>query len=105
MLRKRSRLTQADMAFIMGLPDNAIVSRWEQMKRKADSIALLTYHLVFGVPVEPPHVDNARRMAFGISERAGERVSELEGLPAHPRVAHRIAFLRAVIARLSEARV
>ena len=100
MHRRRTRLTQSDMASLMGFSDSSDVSRWEQMRRRADSIALLTYHVVFGIPVEPPHVENAQRMAAGIAERAAGLLEALRGLPAHPRTAQRISFLESLIDRL-----
>lgn len=50
--RKRSSLTQADIAFLMKLPDYSNISRYEKGQREPSIEFLLVYHLLFNTSVE-----------------------------------------------------
>lgn len=50
--RKRSSLTQADIAFLMKLPDYSNISRYEKGQREPSVEFLLVYHLLFNASVE-----------------------------------------------------
>ena len=89
------------MAFIMGMSEGTIISKWEQMRRKANSIVILTYHLVFDIPLESPYKEQAGDLARFSAERIALRVQELKALAPDPRVRHRVSFLESVVARLN----
>jgi DNA-binding XRE family transcriptional regulator len=50
--RKRSCLTQEEVAFILGSKSSASISRHERFKQKPDLETLLAYEMLFGTPVK-----------------------------------------------------
>jgi transcriptional regulator with XRE-family HTH domain len=99
--RKGSRLTQPDIAFIMGLSNHCIVSKWEKMGRRAGNGIILVYHLLFDIPVDEDLGQQVQELARMVAERAALRARELRALPPDPRVTYRISFLESVASRLS----
>ena len=49
--RKRSCLTQEDVAFLLGSKSGASVSRHERFKQTPDLPTVLAYEMLFGTPV------------------------------------------------------
>ena len=100
--RKRSSLTQSDMAALMGSTDDySNISRWELGQRKPTIKLLLTYHLLFDVPVEDffhTQKDTIRRELCAHIEILLYRLEQSESTP---RVTARIGFLEATLKRLS----
>lgn len=63
MYRKRSPLTQADIAFLMKLSDYSNISRYEKGQREPSVEFLLVYHHLFNTSVESffkPHSETIR---------------------------------------------
>jgi transcriptional regulator with XRE-family HTH domain len=50
--RRRSGLTQEDVAFLLGVHDGAKVSRYERLSRRPSFQTALGLQAVFGVPAE-----------------------------------------------------
>lgn len=98
--RKGSRLTQADVAFIMAVADNNLISCWESGKRKAHTDDLLTYHLLFDIPISHERRLRALDMAAIILDRVNQRIDELRPHEKNLRLHYRIAFLESVASRL-----
>lgn len=49
--RKRARLTQEDVGFILGSKSGAVISRHERFKQTPDLQTLLAYEMLFRTPV------------------------------------------------------
>lgn len=99
--RKRTPLTQEDIAAIMGYPDVSNVSRYEKSKRTPKIEMLLTYHLLFNVSVElffEPRLETIK------SELLRKIEKLLETIKAENRdlnYSSRIQYLEQVISRLT----
>lgn len=98
--RKGSRLTQSDVAFVMGIDDSTLISRWENGRRKAHADDLLTYHLLFHIPVDEQLKPRALDVAAIILERVNERIDELKPHEKNLRLHYRISYLESVASRL-----
>ncbi len=62
--RKRSRLSQAEIAYLLGCRDGAKVSRYERKVREPGLRTILALELVFGIP--------ARELFAGIYDEVKE---------------------------------
>lgn len=101
LFRKRSHLTQSDIAYILQLPDYANVSRWEQGHRKPNLETLITYHLLFNIPIESLFERQRHELKGRVKERLAQRISELKTLSHEPKVDSRIRFLDSILSRLN----
>ena len=98
--RRGARLTQADVAFIIAIADSTLISRWESGRRKAHTDDLLTYHLLFDIPISDEWKPRALDMATVILDRVNERIDELRPHEKNLRLHYRISFLESVASRL-----
>lgn len=103
LVRKRSYLTQVDIASILSISDYANVSRWEAGLRLPNVEALLTYHLLFDVPIESLFERYKEELLPKLAGRISDRAEYLKGLPSDEKLEKRIAFLGAAAGRLSMA--
>src|SRR5690349_16266076 len=101
MYRKRSQLTQTDIAFIMKLSDYANISRWEQGYRQPNIEMLLIYHLLFDIPIESLFERQKHELRDFIGKRIGLLLGELKNLSSDAKAASRIAFLDSALTRLT----
>lgn len=99
--RKRSQLTQHDLASVLKLSDYSNVSRWEAGMRTPNVEVLLTYHLLFEVPAEELFFRQREQIRDAMLPRIRERVDYLSTLPADPKTSSRINFLLSAYDRLS----
>jgi transcriptional regulator with XRE-family HTH domain len=100
-VRKRSLLTQTDIAFILKLSDYSNVSRWEAGLHKPSIEALLVYHLLFETPVESLFERQRTELVRTIIERIKERIDYLRSLESDPKIHSRITYLASVVTRLT----
>jgi transcriptional regulator with XRE-family HTH domain len=100
-VRKRTQLTQVDIASILKVSDFANVSRWEQGHKTPNVEMLLAYHLIFGVPIESLFERQKHELKEVIVPRIRERISYLKTLNADPKMDSRIRFLSSVVERLT----
>lgn len=98
--RKRSRLTQSDIAFILDLADYSNISRWEQGVHKPSIEVLLVYHLLFDIPIESLFERQRKEVAVKTQGKIQERISRLNDTPPDNKVKERIGFLQNVLGRL-----
>lgn len=102
MYRKKSPLNQADVAFLLQLPDYSNISRWEQGQRTPNNEVLLAYYLLFAMPIEPFLVIQKDYLARLLAERIPKLLSDLESMRQSQKVGSRIAYLESVIIRLNQ---
>lgn len=100
-VRKRTQLTQIDIASIMKISDSANVSRWEHGMKNPGVEILLTYHLLFDIPIESLFDRQKQEMKEIIIPRIEERVRHLKALEQDPKIQSRINYLGSVLTRLA----
>lgn len=100
--RKRTQLTQLDVASVLKTSDYANVSRWENGIKKPAVEVLLSYHLLFGVPVEQLFERQKEEIRTAIVPRIHERVAYLKTLPDDLKTQSRINYLAGTAARLTQ---
>lgn len=97
--RKKSRLTQGDLAYVLDLGDYSNVSRWEHGQRQPNIETLLTYHLLFNLPIEMLFERQKNEMVGRVAQRTLELAQSLESDPDAEKA--RAEFLKGAHARLS----
>lgn len=99
--RKRSSLTQADIAYLMGMPGYSNISRCENGQRAASIELLLVYHHLFEASIETFYRQHSETTAKKILPRLIQLTEGLKGEKKTPKNLSRIRFLERVITRLS----
>jgi transcriptional regulator with XRE-family HTH domain len=100
-VRKRTQLTQVDIASILKISDFANVSRWEQGLKTPGVEILLAYHLLFDIPIESLFDRQKHDLKEAIVPRIQERVAYLKGLESDPKTRSRIDHLGSILNRLA----
>lgn len=98
--RKRSQLTQSDIAFILDLADYSNISRWEQGVHKPSIDILLVYHLLFDIPIESLFERQRSEIAIKTLSKIQERIARLKDTPPDNKVQQRISFMQNALGRL-----
>lgn len=98
--RKRSRLTQSDIAFLLGLPEHTSVSHWEKGRRTPHVEVILFYHLLFEIPPDSLFHGHEKLLQV-IIQRTKLLRNELKLLSPAPKNAGRISFLDSTLKRLA----
>ena len=101
MYRKRSKLDQSDIAFIMKLTDYSNISRWEKGKRKPSLALLMVYNMLFDIPIDSLFEKQRHEIALRIRERIDARIKGLKALPHTTKIGFRISALEAALMRLT----
>lgn len=76
--RKRSTLTQEDIAFLMRIPDYSNISRYEKGQRTPTMELLLVYHHLFETSIESFFEPESKIILAGLLERITELINELK---------------------------
>lgn len=103
--RKRSYLTQTDIAFLLGLPDRSIIAKWENGNHAPNLETIILYHLIFNIPHDTLFHESKEFFADRMSERIKQLIDVLSKGPADKHLRYRIEFLEAAFKRLSEQNV
>lgn len=99
--RKRSSLTQPDVAFLMEHQDHSKLSRYEKGQRTPSIEMLLAYHLLFDVPIEAFFERQKQELHLRILRRIHDLRNELKARDNIPKAEIKIEFLEGAINRLS----
>lgn len=97
--RKRSSLTQADIAFLMKLPDYSNISRYEKGQREPSIEFLLVYHLLFSTTVESFFEPQSGSLLPGLQKQIKQLLGNLRSANATD---PRIKFLEEVLIRINQ---
>ena len=89
--RKRSGLTQREVAFLVGCRNGAQVSRYEKRRRLPPLRTALAFEAAFGVPVSVLFAGLREVAGKAVGERLLALKSKLESSPAQGREARRAA--------------
>lgn len=100
MYRKRSKLDQSDIAFIMKLSDYSNISRWEKGKRKPSLALLMIYNVLFGIPIDSLFEKQRRELVYRVRERVEMRIRGLKALPQTAKIGIRMNALERALERL-----
>ncbi|MBS1683984.1 MAG: helix-turn-helix transcriptional regulator [Bacteroidetes bacterium] len=101
-IRKRTHLTQVDIASLLNISDFANVSRWEKGIKTPNVEILLGYHILFGISVESLFDRQKQELKQILIPRIRERIAYLHTIEnGDPKVKGRIAYLVEVLSRLT----
>ena len=96
-LRKRSGLSQKELAHILGFRSEAPISRHERSDAVPDLLTAFGYQAIFRVPISELFPGLYQAVALGIEERMATMEDELHKSTAKGRtavpVAHKLEFL------------
>lgn len=99
--RKRSPLTQADIAFLLGLPDYSNISRCEKGQRAPSVELLLVYHLLFNTTVESFFEHKSEIVRSDLVLRIEQLLKDLRKEDDNSNGPPRIVFLEQSLKRLT----
>jgi len=97
--RRRSGLTQAEVAFLLGVHSGAKVSRYERLSRRPSFQTALGLQAVFGIPAETLLPAMSAQVERKIVARAYLLSRRLERHSDSARTKRKIRFLTSVAAR------
>jgi DNA-binding XRE family transcriptional regulator len=99
--RKRSGLTQSDVATLMGFQEHTHVCRHEKGKRIPPIEMILSYHIIFDKSVEDLFYGYRKELIHNIQQRVPHLIQELKKLRPSPRLTERIKCLSNIYHRLT----
>lgn len=101
MYRKKSPLTQSDIAFLMELTDYSNISRYEKGQRNASIDFLLMYHLLFNTSIESFYEQQSDQILSKLLNRIDLLIEDIRKEERSRINTFRIEFLESVINRLT----
>ena len=99
--RKRSPLTQSDIAYLLGLPDDSNISRYEKGQREPGIEFLLVYHLLFNATIESFFEYQSAEVRANLLQRIEALNIGLRKDGNNAKHLSKIKFLEQVISRLT----
>ena len=100
--RKRSPITQADIAYLMNMPDYSSISRCEKGQRTPSVELLLVYHHIFATSVESFFEPHSQIILSSLLERIGQLVGDIQKGESDSKNLSRVKFLEEAIIRLTK---
>lgn len=97
--RKRSGLTQKEVAFLLGSGSRTRISRYERNKRRPCLEALIAYEVIFGTSSRHLFEGMYLEIAKGRLQKAQLLLEHLNETPASPMRDYKITFLRSLLDR------
>jgi transcriptional regulator with XRE-family HTH domain len=104
MHRKRSYLTQKDIAFLLNLDDHTNLSRYEKGLRSPNIETLLTYHILFDISIESFFPRQKQSVYVQVVERMGLLLLKLKARDKIPKTRCQISFLESTLTRLNNSK-
>lgn len=99
--RRKTRLNQSDISFLIANSDTSIVSRWEQGLRTPSTLLLVLYHLLFDLPVSVQVEAQKGEYIPRIQERIHLLIDDLKTRRTSQKVQDRISFLAETLTKLN----
>lgn len=96
MYRRRTGLSQDDVAYLLGVVKGSTISRHESAKRIPLLETTLAYQVILGVSVSDLYEGELRRVEKGVRLRARGLRLFLERHPQCPDLHRRIAYIRRI---------
>lgn len=100
--RKRSHLTQKEMAFLFGDKSAAKICRYENTVRSPKLETLLCYSSVFEIPITEIFAEEFREISKATKQRAKSLLAKFPEKPPDPVTARKIRFLKTLCDLSSE---
>jgi DNA-binding XRE family transcriptional regulator len=97
MYRRRSGLSQDEVAFLLGAMYGTTVSRHEHDWRTPTLAAALAYELIFGTPARHLYPKEFERIEKIVQSRARKMMARMRYQPAGVRRALRVALLKRIL--------
>ena len=97
--RRRSGLTQSELAFLLGADDGTLVSRYERLSRRPNLRTALGLQAVFGVSADHLVPGICAEVDRGVMRRARLLSRQLERHSDSARTKRKLRFLLSVMAR------
>jgi len=94
--RKRSGLTQKDVAYLLGHYDGTQVSRHERSRQTPTLITALAYQVIFDIPVQKLLPGLYREVEAVINQRAGLLSKELKADVSDRRARRKLTVLKMI---------
>jgi len=98
--RKRSSLSQKDIAFLMRLSDYSKISRYEKGQRTPSIELLLVYHHLFDTSIKSFFESYSESIELSLAEQIKYLIGDLKKKDNIPKNISRIRFLEQVLRRL-----
>ena len=95
-IRKRSGLSQDEVAFLLGSPSGGIVSRYERFNRLPSIETACAYEALFGNPVRELFAGVFQKASEKIAKRAQLLARKLEGRAPDGAMARKLQILRSI---------
>ena len=92
-LRRRSGLTQADLAYLLGSFQTAKISRYERFKQQPGLETALAYEAIFGTPASSIFAGTFAEVEAITKRRARALAQEVRKRKATPVVEHKLVLL------------
>ena len=103
-VRRRSGLTQAEVAFLLGAGDGASMSRYERLSRRPSFRTALGFQAVFGMPADELLPGITADVERKVVERAQLLSRRLERQPGSACTERKLHFLASIATRGGSAR-
>lgn len=100
--RKRTHITQFDIAFLLALDNNSSLSRYESGERIPGLEVMLTYHLLFSVPITKLFHHHREAMRQKLLRMVPQLIEMLNAQEKTANVASRLFELEATLIKLKE---
>ena len=104
MFRKRSGLSQKELARLLGCSSGSKVSRYETGKRRPSFETLLAYQIAFRVGLDALFEGEHQRVRDSVHKRAAGLSRHLDGKPLTPAIKRKRDFLTELFCATRRAR-
>jgi transcriptional regulator with XRE-family HTH domain len=94
--RKRSGFSQDELAYLLGAPDGAKVSRYERTSREPNLETLLAYEAIFGVPPKQLFAGRTAKVERAVTRRARLLARRLSAGGPAGSSSHKLEMLAAI---------
>lgn len=101
MYRRQSNLAQADIARVLGVPNNSRISRWEKGHRHPPLKVLIGYTLLFNASVETLFERHKEELTSAMANRALQHLQKLQDMEQDHKTKKRVDFLQVLLNRLN----
>jgi transcriptional regulator with XRE-family HTH domain len=100
--RKKTPVSQSDIAFLLEKKDSVILSRRERGLRAPSLEIVFLYHMLFDTPILTFFEEQWQFMREKILLKLQERIDELRKRKSTAKIKRRVVFLTEVLTRLSK---
>ena len=95
--RRRSGLSQAEVALLLGASSGTKVSRYENFTRHPSLVTIFAYEIIFNQPIRELFAGNYEAVRLEVQGRAKRLADALGSHAADPRTARKLALLHNIV--------